>query len=244
MWWYCFQHVAVGSRTTNMGFSSSRPRIWKYCSRQKLKQIVSTFGKPDTDLFASWINNWSSNYISWRPYPGAKAVNAFSINWSPSYNYCFPPFSIILKVLQKIQHNKVQAIVVVTLLDHTELVLCCTPLRNAGRPPSNNDSLIEYIVSPYLCTQQHLTLCIPSFKKLLVAHITGEKSSHKMFQQQHNIYSCPFEENHLEDDITRCCISGISAGGRKPLICYQMWPQSWNFSPSFTKKAVNTALLL
>ena len=77
------------------------------------KQIVNTFGKPDTELFASRINHKLSNYISWRPDPGAKAVDAFSINWSPTNNYCFPTFSIILKVLQKIQKDKAQAIVVV-----------------------------------------------------------------------------------------------------------------------------------
>ena len=67
------------------------------------KQIVSLFDKPDIDLFASKINHKLSNYISWRPDPGAKAVDAFSINWLLTYNYCFPPFSITLKVLQKIQ---------------------------------------------------------------------------------------------------------------------------------------------
>ena len=107
-----------------------------------------------------------------------------------------------------------------TLLDHTELVP--GTLGDAGRPPSNNDSLIEHIVSPYLCTQQHLTLCIPSLKKLLVAQITGETSSHKIFLQQPNIYSCPLEENQPEDDITRCCNSGITVGERKPLICYHI----------------------
>ena len=78
----------------------------------KFEQIVSTFGKPDIDLFASRINHHLSNYVSWRPDPGAKTVEAFSINWWPNYNYCFPAFSIILKVLEKIQ-DKAQAIVVV-----------------------------------------------------------------------------------------------------------------------------------
>ena len=33
-------------------------------------------------------------------------------------------------------------------------------------------------------------------------------------------------------------------GENKPIICYRMWPKFWNISPSFMKKAVNTALLL
>ena len=60
------------------------------------KEIVSTFGKPDIDLFASRINHQLSNYISWRSDPGAKAADAHSINSSPTYNYCFPHVSIIL----------------------------------------------------------------------------------------------------------------------------------------------------
>ena len=76
------------------------------------KQIISTFGESELDLFASRINHQLSNYISWRPDPGTKVVDAFSINWLPTYN-CFPSFSIILKVLQKIQQDKAQPIVVV-----------------------------------------------------------------------------------------------------------------------------------
>ena len=93
-------------------------RIFERSSEWKLresvfKHIVSIFGKPDIDLFASRINYQLSNYISWRPDPRAMAVDAFFVNWSLTYNYCFPPFSIILKVLQKIQQDKAQAIVVV-----------------------------------------------------------------------------------------------------------------------------------
>ena len=111
------------------------------------KQIVSTFGKPDIGLFASRIKHQLSYYIPWRPDPGAKAVDAFSINWSSTYSYYFPPFSIILKILQKTQQDKAQVIVVVIVLDHTELIP--GTLRTTGRSPSNNGSLIEHTVSPY-----------------------------------------------------------------------------------------------
>ena len=51
---------------------------------QTQTEIVSTFGKPNINLFASRINHQLSNYIFWRLDPGAKAVDAFSINWSPT----------------------------------------------------------------------------------------------------------------------------------------------------------------
>ena len=111
--WVSAAHIpesknVVADKSSRMFERSSE---WKLRERV-FKQIVSTFGKPDIDLFASRINHQLSNYISWRPDTGAKAVGAFSINWSPTYNYCFPSFSIILKVLQKIQ-REAQAIVLV-----------------------------------------------------------------------------------------------------------------------------------
>ena len=206
--WVSVAHIP-GSENVVVGTNS---RIFKRSSEWKLgervfKYIVSTFGKPDIDLFASRINHQLSNYVSWRPDPGAKAVDAFSINWSPTYNYCFPPFSRILKVLQKIQQDKAQAIVVVPywvtqdwfpvllgmLVDHSLIMIASLDLL-------------------YLPTHQTIPHSLhPSFK-LLVAHISGVTSIHKIFLQQHNIYSCPFAENQPGRDITHCCNS----------ICYQM----------------------
>ena len=52
-----------------------------------LKEIVSIFGKLDTDLFASRINHQLSSYICWGPDRGAKAVDEFYITWSTTHNY-------------------------------------------------------------------------------------------------------------------------------------------------------------
>ena len=41
--------------------------------------------------------------MSWKPDPQACAVDALSVSWKDIYFYAFPPFSMILKVLQKIQ---------------------------------------------------------------------------------------------------------------------------------------------
>ena len=147
------------------------------------KHIVSIFGKPDIDLFASRINHQLSNYISWRPDPGAKAVDAFSVNWSLTYNYCFPPFSIILKVLQKIQQDKAQAIVVVpywTTQNWFQVLLGMLVDHPLIMTASLN---ILYLPTP-LTTPHPLH---PKLK-LLVAHLSGVTLIHKMFLQQHKIY--------------------------------------------------------
>lgn len=67
----------------------------------------------DIDLFASRINNQLPVYASWRPDPGAKYIDAFTVTWSNLNFYAFPPFSIVGKVLQKINHDKAKGVLVV-----------------------------------------------------------------------------------------------------------------------------------
>ena len=75
---------------------------------------MAKWGQPDFDLFASRLNHKADKYVSWKADPGAIATDALSIDWSPyKLVYCFPPFSLIGKVLQKIQQDHVNAIIVV-----------------------------------------------------------------------------------------------------------------------------------
>ena len=179
------------------------------------KHIVSILCKPDIDLFASRINHQLWNHISWRPDPGAKAVDAFSVNWSLTYSYYFPPFSIILKVLQKIQKDKVQAIVVVPYwTTHNWFLVLLGMLVDHSLIMTASLNILYFPTHPTTPHPLHPKL------KLLVAHISGVTLSHKMFLKLHNIYSCSLGEKS-----TKCCNSGmISVGGKKPIIFYQMWP--------------------
>ena len=68
--------------------------------------------KPDIDLFASRLNKQFGKYCSLRPDPNAFAIDAFTLCWSTEKFYCFPPFSCILRVLQKIQQDKATGILV------------------------------------------------------------------------------------------------------------------------------------
>ncbi len=74
--------------------------------------IVSQFGTPDIDLFASRINKQLDNYVSWHPDPYAKFIDAFSESWSQFYSYIFPPFSVMTRVLRKLEVNGTSAIVI------------------------------------------------------------------------------------------------------------------------------------
>ena len=77
------------------------------------QSLVSRWGKTDIDLFASRLNAKLPCYVAWQPDPSAFAIDAFTLNWSV-YNliYCFPPFSVIARVLQKILQCQARAILV------------------------------------------------------------------------------------------------------------------------------------
>ena len=52
-------------------------------------------------------------YVSYKPDPGAVAVEAFTVQWSQYVFYAFPPFSVITRTLQKIQQDQATGLLVV-----------------------------------------------------------------------------------------------------------------------------------
>ncbi|CAK1603085.1 unnamed protein product [Parnassius mnemosyne] len=77
------------------------------------RKIVQAFGTPDIDLFASRTNAKCKKYVSWHPDPDAINVDAFTLCWSQFFFYAFPPFSLVLKTLEKIILDKAEGIVIV-----------------------------------------------------------------------------------------------------------------------------------
>ena len=77
------------------------------------RKIVNIFGQPEIDLFASRANAKCRRYVSWRKDPGSVAIDAFTMEWKSFRFYAFPPFSVILKVLRKIEFEGSKGIVVV-----------------------------------------------------------------------------------------------------------------------------------
>ena len=66
------------------------------------KAIKTLQFQPEIDLFASRLNKKFEKYCAFHPDPDAIVIDAFSISWSNLKFYSFPPFSCILKALQKI----------------------------------------------------------------------------------------------------------------------------------------------
>ena len=65
------------------------------------------------DLFASRISHQLPNYVFWCPDPGVAAIDAFHLSWKELVSYIFAPFSLMSRVLQKIQWEKVEGVIVV-----------------------------------------------------------------------------------------------------------------------------------
>ena len=76
------------------------------------ERIVGFTYTPDVDLFASRLNHKVHSYVSWHPDPGAVATDAFAISWSNQKCYAFPPFSLIPRVLSKIQRDKTSVLLI------------------------------------------------------------------------------------------------------------------------------------
>ena len=69
-------------------------------------QIVKIRGIPQIDLFASRLNHRLPKYMSWHPDPGSCAVDSLQHSWRNLYEYVFPPFCLIGKVLAKVRKDQ------------------------------------------------------------------------------------------------------------------------------------------
>ena len=91
------------------------------------KYIVKTLFKSEIDLFASRVNFQIKPCVSWQPDPQACTVDAFTIDWSKIIFYAFPPFSLLDRILQKIEQDRA-----------TEILIFPIGIHNHGSPESEN----------------------------------------------------------------------------------------------------------
>ena len=76
-------------------------------------KINALWGPLEVDIFASKLNKQLPRYVAWKPDPHAEFIDVFSINIKDIFFYAFPPFSVIARVLQKIQEEKAEGVIVV-----------------------------------------------------------------------------------------------------------------------------------
>ena len=94
-----------------------------YSTEWKLDPVVfsrlcARYGMPCIDLFATRINCQLPCYVSWRPDPLACRVDAFSFHWnSDNLCYAFPPFSMVSRLLRKVEQDQAEVLLVVPMWD-------------------------------------------------------------------------------------------------------------------------------
>ena len=145
------------------------------------KQICQHFKiYPQTDCFASRLNNQVAIYASFGPDPFCSYVDAFTMDWSHFETiYCFPPFNLLCRTLAKIRRDKATALVVCpewptqpffsTMLN----MLIKSPCRLLG-------NMNDILTLPWNSNIHH-----PNSKnlKLLSVMLSGTDTSVKAFQQ-------------------------------------------------------------
>lgn len=72
------------------------------------QQVNKKFGPFTLDAFASNLNKKCLRYCSRYPQPDTFAVDAFTIPWQNEKIYSFPPFSLILRIINKIMIDKAE----------------------------------------------------------------------------------------------------------------------------------------
>ena len=76
--------------------------------------IMRELGPCDIDLFATQYNHKLPVYCAWQPDPHCSYVDAFSLPWKQFKNpYIFAPFSLVGKVMQKINGEELKSAVIV-----------------------------------------------------------------------------------------------------------------------------------
>lgn len=174
---------------------------WSLCENIFLK-ILNTYPLLRIDLFASRLNKKLDNYISLRPEPTARAVDAFTLSWSKDLNYIFPPFSLMGKILQKIVQDSAEAVVIAPIW----------PTQTWWA------SLIHMITGPcYLLPQPQDILHLPHkpdqkhpLKKMRIGvfRLSGKHSNVEMFHQKQGKLSYNHGDSQLGNSMTAILKNG------------------------------------
>ena len=89
-------------------------RRLKLTTEWKLNPILFQRSLRDTtDRFVCDKSQHSAQkFVSWIPCPQSTAIDAFSVQWSDPLSYAFPPFSLIMRCVQRIKNQKKKIVLV------------------------------------------------------------------------------------------------------------------------------------
>ena len=177
---------------------------WMITSKT-FENICKVFGRPDIDLFATRLNKRIERYVSWKPEPECVAVDAFTLNWRDfDFIYCFPPFSIIRRVLAKIRNDKLETALIVVPYWTTQSwfptltgMMCAIPRIITATK--------QHLILPGHPEVQH-PLC-PKLR-LMITTISGNISKVEDFQKKLEAFYWPPGGKVLEGDTTTSLDNG------------------------------------
>ena len=151
---------------------------------QVFENLTKRFFTPEIDLFATRINHKVGKYIAWKPDPFAWAVDAFTVNWGNFKPYIFAPFSLIAKILQKIESDQVEDAIIIVPLWTTQpwfskmlRLLTCCPLIISRKP----GTLLHPVKKEHTMETLQMIAC----------RLSSNNFRTQVFQQQLRHYSCP-----------------------------------------------------
>ena len=131
--------------------------------------------EPEIDLFATSINTQFGKYTAFKPDPGILYIDVFSIDWSDSKFYAFPPISVMPRVFLKVKQYSAEVIIVVPFWPIQ--IWYPTMLKMLVSTPIFLSSRISLLVLPQTLNRAH-----PMWKKMsmLVVHFSGslQKGNH------------------------------------------------------------------
>lgn len=143
------------------------------------RRLCQLYYTPEVDLFATQTSAQLSAHVSWKPYPSAFHINAFTMNWANIKLYAFPPFCIISRVLEKLQEDEATAVMILPLWPTQ--VWFPKALRLLAEPPvllPRNPSVLQQNPALTHTRAQRLVL----IAMIITGNLSNVKAFHQMLQ--------------------------------------------------------------
>ena len=106
-----FQEGWILEQTGNPGMQHTHP-IGNFI--RVFQKITKPLGTPSVDLLASRLCHQLPQYIAWKPDPNSFVIDAMQQDWNKMFAFTFPHFRWIVRVLNKVLGENVEAMILVT----------------------------------------------------------------------------------------------------------------------------------
>ena len=183
----------------------SKPDLECQLNPKIFAAIVLRWGRPDVDLFASRLNHQILPYVSWKPDPDALAIDAFTISWGNKVIYIFPPFSLINRILKKIEEDQTKGILIVPYW--TTQVWFPRLAKLLIKPPILLPQARKSLILP---TDKSAVHPLITKMKMLACYLSGIPSESKAFQKDLQTSLCNHGEMAPENNIQFICQNGFN----------------------------------